>query len=125
LRRCINKGLVKVRKTPARRYAYFVTPRGLAEKTRLTAEYLSYSFSLFRQARNRMCRVVQSSVGAGYRHIVLAGCSDYAEIAILCATQCDIKISAIVDEESKRQNFVGGQWCCAIKICQTRSMLSS
>src|SRR5437868_9764612 len=52
LKRCVSKGLVKVRSAPTRRYAYYLTPRGFAEKSRLTVEYLSYSLSLFRQAKN-------------------------------------------------------------------------
>ncbi len=34
LKRCVKKGLVKVRQAPARRYAYYLTPRGFAEKSR-------------------------------------------------------------------------------------------
>src|SRR5580765_2856373 len=51
LKRCVKKGLVKVSEAPARRYAYYLTPRGFAEKSRLTVEYLGFSFSFFRQAR--------------------------------------------------------------------------
>jgi DNA-binding MarR family transcriptional regulator len=40
LKRCIKKGLVKVSAAPARRYAYYLTPHGFAEKSRLTVEYL-------------------------------------------------------------------------------------
>jgi len=40
LKRCINKGLVKVSEAPARRYAYYLTPHGFTEKSRLTVEYL-------------------------------------------------------------------------------------
>ncbi len=41
VKRCIRKGLMKVSEVPARRYAYYLTPQGFAEKSRLTAEYLS------------------------------------------------------------------------------------
>src|SRR5947209_18495801 len=51
LKRCVKKGLVKVSEAPTRRYAYYLTPRGFAEKSRLTVEYLSSSFSFFRQAK--------------------------------------------------------------------------
>src|SRR5450432_3701377 len=51
LRRCIKKGLVKVSEAPARRYAYYLTPHGFTEKSRLTVEYLSSSFSFFRRAK--------------------------------------------------------------------------
>ena len=51
LNRCIQKGLVKVSQAPARRYAYYLTPQGFVEKSRLSLEYLAYSFRFFRQAK--------------------------------------------------------------------------
>src|SRR5271157_2281578 len=51
LKRCVKKGLVKIGQAPARRYAYYLTPHGFAEKSRLTVEYLSSSFGFFRQAK--------------------------------------------------------------------------
>ena len=36
LKRCVTKGLMKVSEAPARRYAYYLTPQGFAEKARLT-----------------------------------------------------------------------------------------
>src|SRR3977135_2721251 len=51
LKRCVNKGMVKVSEAPARRYAYYLTPHGFTEKSRLTVEYLSASLSLFRQGK--------------------------------------------------------------------------
>ena len=51
LNRCIQKGLVKVSQAPARRYAYYLTPQGFVEKSRLSLEYLTYSFRFFRQAK--------------------------------------------------------------------------
>ena len=51
LKRCVKKGLVKISEAPARRYAYYLTPQGFAEKSRLTVDYLAYSFAFFRQAR--------------------------------------------------------------------------
>ena len=38
LKRCAKKGLIKVSQAPANRYAYYLTPQGFAEKSRLTAE---------------------------------------------------------------------------------------
>src|SRR6476620_9939699 len=51
LKRCVTKGLLKVGEAPARRYAYYLTPRGFAEKSQLTVEYLSVSFLRFREAK--------------------------------------------------------------------------
>ena len=47
LRRCVRKGLVKMHQVPINRYAYYLTPQGLSEKSRLTAEYLAVSLDFF------------------------------------------------------------------------------
>ena len=69
LKRCIKKGLVKVGSAPARRYAYYLTPHGFAEKSRLTIEYLSYSFSLFRDAKNDYAIVMDGARANGFSRL--------------------------------------------------------
>src|SRR3954462_9470429 len=61
LRYCVRKGYVKVRRIPARRYAYFLTPKGIAEKSRLTASHLGNSLSFFRQAREDCEQALQEA----------------------------------------------------------------
>src|SRR5947209_13196380 len=78
LKRCMKKGLVKVRQAPARRYAYYLTPQGFAEKSRLTVEYLSYSFSFFRQAKTDCSRLFEFAKANGVGKVVLVGQSDLA-----------------------------------------------
>jgi DNA-binding MarR family transcriptional regulator len=107
LRRCIKKGLVKVRQAPARRYGYYLTPQGFAEKSRLTVDYLSYSFSLFRSARADYANIMNAARTRGFNRIVLAGVSDLAEIAIICAINDGVQIVAIVDPNSIQARFVG------------------
>jgi hypothetical protein len=107
LRRCIKKGLVKVRRTPARRYAYYLTPRGFAEKSRLTAEYLSYSLYLFREARNDCSRAFAAASGQSLTEFALIGCSDIAEIATICATEQGVHIACVLDTVIEAKSFVG------------------
>src|SRR6195256_3270743 len=71
LKRCIKKGLVKVSQAPARRYAYYLTPQGFAEKSRLTVEYLSSSFSFFRQAKADCTQVFQLAREKNFQNLVL------------------------------------------------------
>jgi DNA-binding MarR family transcriptional regulator len=107
LKRCIKKGLVKVSQAPARRYAYYLTPQGFAEKSRLTVEYLSSSFSFFRQAKADCTRIFQSAREQNFQNLVLCGKSDLAEIAVLSAVDCGISIVAIVDQDAHETLFVG------------------
>src|SRR5215813_11726854 len=73
LKRCIRKGLIKVSQVPRRRYAYYLTPQGFAEKTRLTATYLTISFSFFRKAREQCGGLFEVAAKRGHRRLVLLG----------------------------------------------------
>src|ERR1700760_4640019 len=73
LKRCIKKGFVKVSQAPARRYAYYLTPSGFAEKSRLTVQYLTDSLSFFRQARADCSGVFRRARDRNFRTLVLSG----------------------------------------------------
>lgn len=107
LKRCVKKGLVKVHNAPARRYAYYLTPKGFAEKSRLTVEYLSVSFSFFRQAKADCAVVFAEAAVAGLKKVALAGHSDLTDIAILCAADSEIKIVALVDPAAGVSRLAG------------------
>lgn len=107
LKRCVKKGYVKVSNVPSRRYAYYLTPQGFAEKSRLTVEYISYSFSFFRQAKSDCATLFDAARERGLTRIALAGVSDLAEIAAICAVESSVKIAAVVDSSSGRPSFVG------------------
>lgn len=107
MRRCVTKGLMKVSEAPARRYAYYLTPQGFAEKGRLTVEYFSHSFSLFRRARGEYAELFNEAAGRGVTRIVLAGASDLAEIATICALEASVEVVAVVDAVCIKQRFVG------------------
>jgi hypothetical protein len=106
LRRCVKKGLLKVGQAPARRYAYYLTPRGFSEKSRLTIEYLSHSFSFFRHAKSDCTAVLEAARAMGLVRLVLAGVSDVAEIVIICALENGTEIVAVVDPQSSIDRFV-------------------
>lgn len=106
LRRCVRKGLVKVKAAPARRYTYYLTPQGFAEKSRLTVEYLSYSFSFFRRARAECTALLETAKERGWSRIVLAGVSDLAEIAAICALESGVTIIAVIDANAEQTRFV-------------------
>jgi DNA-binding MarR family transcriptional regulator len=107
LKRCARKGFIKVHSTPARRYAYYLTPKGIAEKSRLTMAYLARSLSFFRQAREDFAAVFESAQTRGWSRIVLVGASDLAEIAAICALDSHLSIAAVVDGMTKVPRIAG------------------
>jgi hypothetical protein len=92
----VRKGLIKVSTTPARRYAYYLTPQGFSEKSQLTARYLANSFSFFRRARVQCAELFAVAAARGQRRLALIGDGDLAEIARLVAREHPVEIVAIL-----------------------------
>lgn len=107
IKRCIKKGLVKVRHAPARRYSYYLTPQGFTEKSRLTVEYLSSSFGFFRQAKTHCSDLLRQAKARGINKVVLVGQSDLAEIAALCALEQSVEIIGLVQPGAGQSVFIG------------------
>ena len=119
LKRCIRKGHIKVKQIPSNRYAYYLTPQGFAEKTRLTADYLTYSFTFFRRARKQCLAALQECEQHNWKRVVLAGTSELSEILTLTAGDTKITIAGIVDKGFKHKKFAGLEvFSCLNEISQ-------
>lgn len=106
LKRCVRKGLIKISSAPANRYLYYLTPKGFAEKSRLTAKYLSTSFEFYRRAGDSCARALDECAARRWQKVLLAGVSDLAEIAALRALESDTDIVGVYDRDSARHKLV-------------------
>ena len=107
LRRCVRKGLIKISNAPLNRYAYYLTPSGFAEKSRLTVEYLRFSFDLFRDARRQYSALFSALHARGRLRIALVGVSELAEAATLSAREIGIDVVGLADPARAGENFLG------------------
>lgn len=106
-KRCIKKGLIKAKQAPANRFAYYLTPKGLSEKGKLTAKYLTTSFNFFRTARLQCSELFGHCEQQNWNRVTLIGTSDLAEIATLCAFDFQVSLVAIVDDGTSQKRFAG------------------
>jgi hypothetical protein len=97
LKRCVTKGYIKVTQAPAKRYAYYLTPQGFAEKSRLTAQYLAISLNFFRLARNQCDALFAECETRGWIRIALCGAGELAEIAMLCRDSHAVILTGLVE----------------------------
>ena len=107
LKRCIRKGFIKISEAPANRYLYYLTPKGFAEKSRLTAKYLSTSFAFYRRAGDSCMEVFRKCHARAWHRVLLYGMSDLAEIATLRAQEGGVHIIGLVDPHTERRRFAG------------------
>ncbi len=106
LKRCVRKGLIKIEQVPANRYLYYLTSKGFAEKSRLTAKYLSSSFQFYRRASDTCLKIFEQCRSCAWNRVVVCGVSDLAEIIILHSVQAEIKVLGVYDPKQKTQVFL-------------------
>jgi len=83
LKRLANKGFIKITMIRSHRIKYLLTSRGLAEKTRLTYQYMQHSLLYYRDIRQRLKQVLLRLSQEGSERIVLYGTGEIAELAYL------------------------------------------
>ncbi len=104
MKRAVKKGFVKMKQVPARRFAYYITPKGFAEKAKLVAQYLGASLNLYRRLRAEYRDIFQQLNAKDAQNVVLIGDIDIAEVAIMAAFDSGVTIKALVNAKTNKSH---------------------
>ena len=107
IKNLISRGYVKVTSIPPRRYAYYLTPKGFAEKTRLTYHLLQNYTRVYREARVHLKKLFNELQASGIRKVVFAGADEVTEIAYLTLQETALELVGIVDDDKAGKKFFG------------------
>tara|TARA_X000000950_G_scaffold214835_1_gene258481 strand:+ start:3209 stop:3808 length:600 start_codon:yes stop_codon:yes gene_type:complete len=105
IKKFLNKGFLKLSQAPMKRYFYYITPRGLIEKAKLTTEFLTSSLDFYNKIRNQYEKEFNKIKKQKPSKIILIGISEFTEIAILAAKITEVKIDYIVESNLKKKKF--------------------
>lgn len=105
--RCMQKGWIKLRQVPKQRFLYYLTPRGFAEKARLSAQFLAHSYKFYRDARADLLALLAEAAREGHMRLAALGTGELAEIAAIISEDSSIEIVGFVAANSPRQRLVG------------------
>jgi DNA-binding MarR family transcriptional regulator len=105
LKRLVRKGFIKCVNVQPNRISYLITPRGIAEKARLTYEFMDYSLHLYGEVRQHLRTVLQDCAAAD-RRVAIYGRGEAAELAYLSLKEFGLDPVAIFDGEGGR-TFLG------------------
>jgi DNA-binding Lrp family transcriptional regulator len=97
IKRLVRKGCIKCVNVQSNRIAYLITPRGVAEKARLTYEFMQYSLHLYKEARRHLHTVVRERAADGQR-LAIYGSGEAAELAYLSLKELRIEPVAVFDD---------------------------
>jgi hypothetical protein len=87
-----RKGYVKVTQLQRRKLKYFLTPQGLAQKARLTSQYMEASLRLYRELRQAARDALTEVNAAGYGAVHLTGDDEATEILRLTALEQGVNV---------------------------------
>lgn len=107
LKNLVGKGFVRVKNFPSNRYAYLLTPQGIAEKSRLAYQHLSYFTSLYTVARQDYLELFRRLEASGVSEVVFCGVDEVAEIAYLSLQETGLKLVAVMDDVRHGEQFFG------------------
>jgi DNA-binding MarR family transcriptional regulator len=109
IKRMAHKGYFKATTIPKNRVKYMLTPKGAAEKTRLTYLYIQHSLAYYKTARSRLRELFQNLAKAGISKVVFYGATELAEIAYVSLQETDIDLVAVIDQEKAGRKRIWGQ----------------
>lgn len=107
IKRFVKKGFLKLSEAPMKRYIYYLTPKGLLEKTKLTSEYIQSSLEFYKKIKTEYESEFNKINNKKNYKLVLVGVSELTEIAVLAANVKNLKISYIYDSQSSDLKLCG------------------
>ncbi len=105
LKRLIRKGYIKCVNVQSNRVRYLITPKGIAQKTRLTYEFMEYSLHVFREGRNHLKLMLRPYVERQNARVAIYGTGEAAELAYLCLREFGLEPVAVFDNGSTAAFF--------------------
>ena len=101
LRRMARKGLIRIRGLSHRRIGYYLTPKGFAEKARLTLHLISYTVQHYSELKKIITKRLLEMQRDGLHRIVFYGVSDEMEVAYITLQGVNLKLIGIVEDDEK------------------------
>ncbi len=97
IKRMARRGLIRLKGIPPRRIVYYLTPKGFAEKTKLTLHFFSYNIQHYAEMKKQISKRLLEMEDGGFRRIAFYGVSDEMEVAYIILQELDMKLVGIVD----------------------------
>lgn len=101
LRRMARKGWIRIRDLNPRRIGYYLTPKGILEKTRLTIHLISFRVQHYTELKKVISNSLLEMQRDGMQRIVFYGVSDEMEVAYITLQGVNLKLVGIVEDDEK------------------------
>jgi DNA-binding MarR family transcriptional regulator len=101
LKRMARKGLIRIRGFNHRKIGYYLTPKGFAEKAKLTVYLISCTVQHYSELKKIISRRLLEMQHDGLQRIVFYGVSEEMEVAYITLQGVNLKLIGIVEDDEK------------------------
>ena len=109
LKRMARKGLIRIRGLNHRKIGYYLTPKGFAEKAKLTFHLISHIVQHYSEFKNIISQRLLEMQRDGLQRIVFYGVSEEMEVAYITLQGVNLKLVGIVEDDEKvKPQFIFG-----------------
>lgn len=107
LKNFVTKGYIRIKNYPQNRYAYLLTPNGMAEKARLAYQHVNYFTSLYTVTRQDYLQLFRGLTERGVATVAFCGVDEVAEIAWLSLQEAGLTLARVMDDDCVGSSFMG------------------
>ncbi len=109
IKRMVRRGWVRITGLNQRRIEYYLTPKGFAEKAKLTVHLISWTVQHYATLKDLIGKKLLEMEREGVERVVFYGVGDEMEIAYITLQGVNLKLVGIVeDDENFEPQFVFG-----------------
>ena len=101
LKRMVRKGWIRIRDLNPRRIGYYLTPKGMIEKGRLTLNLITFRVQHYSELKKIIGNRLLEMQNKGLKRIVFYGISDEMEVAYITLQGVNLKLVGIVEDDEK------------------------
>jgi len=104
LKKMIHKGLVKAKGINHKRIAYYLTPKGFSEKSKLTYHFLEHTIRYYSNLKNNISAKLSLLSRAGHKRIICYGAGEVLEVAFIILNETNLGplVLGIVDDDKDK-----------------------
>jgi DNA-binding MarR family transcriptional regulator len=101
LRTMVRKGWIRIRGLSHRKIGYYLTPKGFAEKAKLSVHMISYTIQHYSELKKVISQRLLEMEQDGFHRIVFYGIGDEMEVAFITLQGVNLKLVGIVEDDEK------------------------
>ena len=109
IKNLIHRGLIKATKDTGRKLLYIITPKGMANVSRLMYSRFQETLHYYHYTKDLLTAYLMKLYQQGEKTINIYGTGQLAEITYYAGISTPLKLNAIITDDPSKEKFLGQQ----------------